>query len=295
MTRRAPLLALLATCLGAGCTDVFSLATTAQAPNDLATGGVHAPPPDLFFIPGPVLTDGGIAVGGGHDGGMLLPSSCALLPCSPSVDEGNVTFASGTLTGCHAFDTLTLTGTVRFDTFTACALSIEVAGTLDGNGGGAPERMGPGAGYICGSGGGHGGAGADPAECGPGKAYGDVTHPRETGSGGGGFGAGTGGGQIELAAGAVMLDGLIRASGTDGRGASAGGGSGGSVLIAADVVMGAGTIESRGGRGFGLGGGGGGGGRVAVLKTMGVHVPVDVAGGPSSTGPDGAAGTVTQP
>lgn len=287
MTRAVPLLVVA---LAAGCTDIFMLPVV---PRDMAMG-VLGHQPDLFFIPGPVLSDGGVPIRGSDSGGFL-PSSCALLSCSPGSDEGNVTISGGTLTGCHAYDKLIINNSVRFDTFTACALSIEIDGTLDGSGGGWPEHMGPGAGSFCGSGAGHGGAGADPAHCGAGPTYGDATHPRETGSGGGSFGGGKGGGQIELAAGTVTLNGLVRASGADGEGASAGGGSGGSVLIEADTVVGSGTIEARGGKGFGLGGAGGGGGRVAVLKTSGVVVPVDVSGGTSVIGGPGSSGTIRQP
>jgi hypothetical protein len=261
----------------------------------MATQGIVARNDLSFFLPGPVLSDGGIPVPGATDSAGLLPSSCRLLSCSPSADEGDVTVASGTLTGCHAYDKLIVSNNVRFDTFTACALSIEIDGTLDGSGGGWPEHMGPGAGSICGSGAGHGGAGADPTHCGAGAIYGDPTHPRETGSGGGSFGGGKGGGQIELAAGYVLLDGIIRANGFNGVGASAGGGSGGSVLIEADTIMGIGSIEARGGNGFGIGGGGGGGGRAALLKTAGVAIVVDVSGGQSTFGPPGSPGTLTQP
>jgi hypothetical protein len=287
VTRAVLLLALAL----AGCTDFFMLP---GAPNDLAMGGVILHQPDLFFIPGPVLSDGGVPIRGSDSGG-LLPSSCALLSCSPGSDEGNVTVTSGTLTGCHAYQKLIIGSSVLFDTFTACAISIEIDGTLDGSGGGWAQRMGPGAGSFCGSGASHGGTGADPTHCGIGPTYGDATHPRETGSGGGSFGGGKGGGQIELAAGTVLLNGLIRASGMDGEGASAGGGSGGSVLIEADTIIGSGRVEARGGKGFGLAGGGGGGGRVAVLKTMGLLIAVDVTGGDSVVGPPAAVGTVTQP
>jgi hypothetical protein len=271
-----------------GCSDIFALGGNGA---DMSAGGVLSMP-DLFFIPGPVLTDGGF---GGRDGGALLPSSCALLPCSPGSDEGDVTVSSGSLTGCHAYDHLIIGDTVRFDTFTACALTVDIGGTLDGNAGGAPERNGPGSPGLCPAGAGHGGLGADPNSCGAGMIYGDATHPRETGSGGGGFGGGRGGGQLELAAGTVTIAGLVRADGENAAGASCGGGSGGSILIAADTIVGAGSIEARGGNGFGFRGGGGGGGRVSVLKTSGVAIPVDVGGGRSTDGPDGNAGTIVQP
>ena len=295
MTCRWALLALCA----AGCSDVFALSLTghgdgAPGAGDLAAAG----DPDLGDGGG----GGGTGGGGGGDGGTVtLPAACARLSCTPATNEGDVQLddTSGTVSGCHAYDTLTITKIVHATQFLACANSIMIAGTLDANGGGSPAGMGNGAGAACAvsgaSGGGHGGAGADPAGCGGGAAFGDMTHPREPGSGGGGSGGGKGGGVLELAAGTLNLLTLIRASGTDGSGLSAGGGSGGSVLIDIDNGIGAGRIETLGGAGFGISAGGGGGGRVAIY-TGGAPVSFDVVvnGGSSTSGAAGAAGTVVK-
>jgi hypothetical protein len=275
----------------AGCTNVFSLpfgATDLSAP-DLP----GLPPGDGFFvIPNP--GDGGTVFVG--EGGVLLPSACALLPCTPPGDEGDAEIASGSVSGCHAYDKLTINNTVKTTGFSACANVITIGGALDGNDGGYNPTEGPGAGSFCGSGGSHGGAGADPAGCGAGKVYDDAVHPRQAGSGGGGLGAGRGGGQIELAAGTVNLIGLIRADGEDGFGASAGGGAGGSILIETDLLLGAGRIEALGGAGVGLRGGGGGGGRVSIVSTTATPVlDITVHGGVSSNGAlPGASGTINK-
>jgi hypothetical protein len=288
--------ALLALC-AAGCSDVFALSIEggADGPVDVGDLGSSMAGDDLAGGGG-----GGTGGGGGDGGGGVLPAACARLSCVPAMNEGDVQLDdnSGTISGCHAYKTLTITNTVRATQFLACAETINIGGAaLDATGGGSTAAMGTGAGVACAvsgaSGGGHGGAGADPAGCGGGIAFGDMTHPREPGSGGGGTNGGKGGGVIEFAAGTLNLFSIIRVNGTTGGGLSGGGGGGGSVLIDVDNGIGAGRIEAIGGAGTGISAGGGGGGRVAVYtKGAPVGFQVIVDGGPSSTGAAGGGGSV---
>ena len=99
----------------------------------------------------------------------------------------------------------------------------------------------------------------------PGGTYGDLTNPLYLGSGGGTWGGddgGDGGGRITIhASQAVVVNGAIRADGSEGKGGgAAGAGSGGSVLIHTSRLSGDGFITANGG-GQRVGGGGG---RVAI-------------------------------
>ncbi len=283
---------LLAVSLGAvhlgGCDDVFVLQGNGR---DLS--GLDG---DVWPWAGDGGTDGGdLADLAGDLTGGSLAAACARLSCTPSVDEGNLDLDSGMLSGCHAYRTVTLTGRVSVDkSLVLCAEKISITGFLTAIGGG--DASGPGAGKFCGSGGSHGGLGADPGGCGTGPVYGDPALPRTPGSGGGGGGAGEGGGVIELAADSIDLAtlALISVDGKAGGGASAGGGSGGSVLLLGGKVTGNGQISARGGLGFGLAGGGGGGGRIAIYGVdAGANVASKAGGGKSVSGGDGADGTVT--
>ena len=284
MSRRWTLLLLAC----AGCSDVFSLPL---AGGDMGHG--IATDHDM----GGVVSDGGVTL---VDGGPVLPASCAKLDCTPATMEGDVTLASGNVSGCHAYDRLTITVSVAASQYFACANTIYIAGTLDANGGGDGPELGVGAGGACAgasgaSGGGHGGRGADPGNCGGGVPFDDTQLPRKPGSGGGGDAGGVGGGVIELSCSSLNLLTLIRADGLDGDGDSGGGGAGGSVLIEADSVLGTGRIEALGGRGVGTNGGGGGGGRVAIhATTNSARFDIDVSGGASSTGSAGATGSIQQ-
>jgi hypothetical protein len=282
----------------AGCSDIFALPVAGL---DLGGGdGGSSLEHDL----GGDGNGGDLALPVGADLALdpSLPAACAMLPCRPDKNEGNVTLSGGTITGCHAYDHLLIAtlATVRAQRLFVCANDINIAGILDASGAGDSAGVGSGAGSTCNgesgaAGGGHGGGGADPAGCGGGAPFGDKTRPREPGSGGGGPGGGAGGGVIELAAPSINVLTLIRADGSDGSGASAGGGSGGSVLLEADTVLGGGGINVRGGRGAGTRGGGGGGGRVAIYAgVFGARFNIDAAGGASTSGGAGGTGTITQ-
>ena len=99
----------------------------------------------------------------------------------------------------------------------------------------------------------------------PSGTYGDLRNPLYLGSGGGTWGGddgGDGGGRITIhASQAVIVNGAIRADGSEGKGGgAAGAGSGGSVLIHTSRLSGDGFITANGG-GQRVGGGGG---RVAI-------------------------------
>ena len=269
-----------------GCDDLFVLQTNGH---DLSGPDLDG---DVWPWAGDASVDGHGDLGA--DLG-LLAAACARLSCTPTVDEGDLDLDSGTLSGCHAYRTVSLTGNVTVDkSLVMCAEKISITGFLTAIGAG--DASGPGAGKFCGSGGSHGGLGADPGSCGTGPVYGDASLPRTAGSGGGGGGAGEGGGIIELAADQIDLAtlALISVDGKAGGGASAGGGSGGSVLLLGTKVTGNGQVTARGGLGFGLAGGGGGGGRIAIYGLDPVaNISTKSSGGKSVSGGDGAMGTVT--
>jgi hypothetical protein len=288
---------LLAVCLvAAGCTDVFQLPFDGGANGDgIITVADGADLAGADFA-GEDLAGADFASG-------VLPASCARLPCVPAVNEGDVTLQGDSpVTGCHAYGTLTISQVQRAQGdeasntgFSACADTIVVSGLLTADASGYDENMGPGTGGTCGSGGSHGGIGADPLGCGTGAAYDDPNAPRQLGSGGGGIGGGRGGGAIELQATTITFApvvGVVSAIGAPGTGVSAGGGSGGSILLQADTILGAGQITAGGGLGTGFGGGGGGGGRVAIYSGAATSLSVNVSGGSTMAGGgDGTAGT----
>ena len=96
----------------------------------------------------------------------------------------------------------------------------------------------------------------------PGSTYGSVYRPQENGAGGNDV---RGGGVLKVNAGAVAVDGAIRANGED---RSGGAGAGGSIWIVTGRISGTGTIEANGGRNTQCCNyGGGGGGAVAIEYT----------------------------
>src|SRR5690606_4271351 len=138
-----------------------------------------------------------------------------------------------------------------------------------------------------GSGGSHGGLGGDYSGNGaavPNPVYGSASDPRELGSGGGAWSGagGDGGGRILVDAGAMQIDGAIRADGGISAGTISGEGSGGSVNLRTGVLAGAGPISADGGTTNGASHTGGGGGRVAIRYESGPvppQNPVSAAGG----------------
>src|SRR5204862_168165 len=84
--------------------------------------------------------------------------SCAMLPCTPAMNEGDVTLSSSdTVFGCHAYERLTIAsfGSVTAGRdpvsgigFAACAKSVLIGGSLSASGQGELPAAGPGAGRI---------------------------------------------------------------------------------------------------------------------------------------------------
>lgn len=154
---------------------------------------------------------------------------------------------------------------------------IQAGGGIDCDAAGYAQNLGPGHGnYVTtsflylGSGGGHGGYGADSVSnaAAGGTTYDSTTSPADAGSGGGGLFpnaiGGSGGGYINLrVTGAFQLDGVISANGGNGSNGG-GGGAGGGLNLNVGSLTGAGRITANGGNGGLNSGGGGGGGRIAL-------------------------------
>ncbi len=180
---------------------------------------------------------------------------------------------------------------------------VEEDAFIDVTGRGYPAMQGPGAGGSSGwpsnggGGGSHGGVGGtgNGGNLG-GPVYGSATAPVMLGSGGGDApygGPGSGGGAIRLVVEeALIIDGEIRADGTDG--STGGGGSGGSIWITASEVSGNGIISANGGQATHTGkGAGGGGGRIAIyVESTWTFAGTHQAFGGSGTSTDGGCGTV---
>jgi hypothetical protein len=137
---------------------------------------------------------------------------------------------------------------------------IEPSGHIDANGRGYGAGSGPYSGSP-GAGGSHGGVGSGGID-----AYGSITQPVTSGSGGywnGDSPGGAGGGAIRLnVAGTLTVNGYIEANGLIGS-YWGGGGAGGSIWLTAGTLTGTGKIHAMGGESGG-GGGSGGGGRIAL-------------------------------
>lgn len=180
-------------------------------------------------------------------------------------------------------------------------LTVETGGAINASGRGYGPATGPGKGFsagspLSGSGGGHGGfGGTNSGNAIAGAAYGGTEVPTDKGSGGGaGFAGpgGSGGGAMKLTVGgALRVDGLIAADGASATNSRSGGGAGGSVWLLPQALLGTGTISAHGGAGEPVHGGGGGGGHISVLcATNAFTGSVLARGGPGAQ--RGGAGTV---
>jgi hypothetical protein len=187
------------------------------------------------------------------------------------------------------------------------AIDVSGKGLLGGSGGGnvpgetfdasgAIVAGAAGSSYWCGSGGSYGGSGVSTSGGPTNSAYGWLEDPRQVGSGGGGsdYAGGNGGGRVRMVAGALVLNGVVRANG----GApirSAGGGSGGGIRVEVGSLSGSGQMWASGGNGPSNCGGAGGGGRIAIYYDV-MTLPegnVVAAGGSGGGLPQsGGAGTV---
>ncbi len=177
-------------------------------------------------------------------------------------------------------------GTANTGYLEVSAPSVNIDGTIDGDGRGyrgSPPPLGgdgegPGGGSNPGGGGGYGGAGGASGWGNPGgPSYGTDYGPDiQMGSGGahqsGGDG-GNGGAMFKCVAGDVSITGAVNCDGEDGEDVASmdggGAGSGGGVYIQAPEIFLSGNVYARGGDGGDCptrrGGGGGGGGRVKFI------------------------------
>ena len=173
-------------------------------------------------------------------------------------------------------------------------------------GGGYGAATGPGAGSNGiaatdhrGNGGAHGGSGGagyqSPAD--GTNAYGSITQPTTSGSGGGNFTGsalhgGAGGGAIKLTVGGVLsiTDACYLNTDANASDSQSGAGAGGSIWVTAGTISGSGGIVARGGYGNGSGGGGGGGRIALYYGTNSFTGGVLAYGGPGHN--YGGAGTV---
>ena len=183
--------------------------------------------------------------------------------------------------------------------------SLAAGSSINVDGCGYPQDIGPGAGTwsgaYYGSGAGHGGVGGWSLQgsSGPGGIYDSLYAPTDFGSGGGhpwSGNAGSGGGAVRLSvAGELRVDGTISANATSSTDGGGGGGSGGSVYLTTGTLVGNGFISVRGGDGGAGVGGGGAGGRVAIYhqgSTGSITSQIDRTGGTSAQGQAGGWGTI---
>ncbi|WP_413574764.1 beta strand repeat-containing protein [Bdellovibrio sp. HCB290] len=152
----------------------------------------------------------------------------------------------------------------------AASVTVGAGSSLNANGMGYNNGLGPGAGGIgnaAGGGGGYGGAGGNGNNGSGGSTYGFVINPYHIGSSGGNsttgsatdiIGSAGGGAIILVVPGIIQNDGTISANGVNGT-SYVGAGSGGSVSITAGTVQGSGYIRANGGVASSMRGGGGGG------------------------------------
>lgn len=208
--------------------------------------------------------------------------------------------------------------------------SIEIVGTLTGNGKGhwggnypSPDHLsgyGPGGspGALSNEkgtgGGGYGGAGgtggsSSGSDGAGGSTYGSSTSVDCRYGSGSGYADTTrgakGGGAVKLIAVTIIISGTVTVNGANGTGTSndgAGGGSGGGIaIIGNDVDLTNGTVTANGGNGYNSSdhdGGGGGGGRIKVhysasYTTIGSTITASGGSDNGGYGTNGSAGTTT--
>ncbi|HEU4886969.1 MAG TPA: Ig-like domain-containing protein, partial [Thermoanaerobaculia bacterium] len=192
-------------------------------------------------------------------------------------DDKIVAIKSGTVTiaGPHRFKALLLLGTATLThaaasgqtvsriEMTADDVFVECGATFDANGQGyAANTTYPGASLPSAAGAGshigYGGRAANINGTVVASTFGSVYSPQEAGGGGENTDFGrAGGGIIQINAGTIVNDGVIRAQGKDDSGGATRGGGGGSIWITATTIGGIGTVDARGGNGYYTGGGGG--------------------------------------
>ncbi len=195
---------------------------------------------------------------------MIYPNATLALNTTEQVVVSTLTMYSGSLL-THSSNSATMQYVVNLKVVNTFDLQAGSSITVDGLG--YANGYGPGKGLVNGlhgSGGGHGGQGANSSVSG-GAAYDLLANPTDLGSGGGGGSKGAGGGgAVILKVGTFNVDGCVSANGVNDGASYTGGGAGGTINIAAGDLSGTGILNVNGG-GTGYDGGSGGGGRIAVL------------------------------
>lgn len=238
---------------------------------------------------------GGAGGSAGSAGSAGTGGGTAIGPCDAIIEDdalGCNGFGAATITanttwsaGCQEYTNLVIDAvTVTADTdpfgkpttIIADTIELKLGATLTATGKGYAKGTGPGKGNTInqyGSGGGHGGKGADRGTAVGGVVYGDRMLPTTAGSGGGigtGNTGGAGGGALRLCARqSLIVNGSIL---SDGGGSGPGGaGAGGSLLLISPLISGAGALSAKGGLAeypaCGGVGASGGGGRIALRAT----------------------------
>ncbi|HJN12282.1 MAG TPA: hypothetical protein QF564_26600 [Pirellulaceae bacterium] len=266
--------------------------------------------PDILDGDGDALNQDGDATGGETPDDQFtitLVSEPLLIAADDQSMDGNNLLLFGhqaTIDGQHQFANVSILGgaavthsaTTATDAF---EIAWDISGRLLVDGTSSIDVTGRGVqgGGALGAGGSHAGLGGGVTID---DSHGDLSDPRDAGSGGAGSGGGSGGGVVRITTSSAQIDGTIRADGADGidfgLAQVGGGGSGGSVLLDVSSLSGGGAISADGGDGsFRAGTGGGGGGRVAVeygTSTFDVDDITAHAGGDSGADPAGGVGTV---
>jgi hypothetical protein len=262
---------------------------------------------DWGILPG-ALTNGGSArftAGSGTDGDLTISNYTLFLEWGWETNRlkaGTVTIRNnGKITHLWNTDT-TEPWAPDGGIFIECSnLTVATGGQINGDGLGYfgqsnTNGYGPGHGYsgpqgvMRGGGGGYGGMGGQgyASAAYGGSTYDPAANPTNPGSAGGGGNSnpgGSGGGYARIvAAGTVIVDGLISMNGYAAPETYAAGGSGGGVYIQCQNLTGRGTICANGNNG-GASGGGGGGGRIAIFMR---HAPFYTSGNLISNAVNGA-------
>ena len=222
-----------------------------------------------------IFTSNTVITNSSYDGQDIVISGCTVTANgshnfnSLQVTNGGVLTHSATTTAQEYSLQITLTSTLVVDVTSAIDVSGKgyLPGYTLGN-----TAQGTNVGSV--AGGSYGGLGSAQSL----KAtdvYGDYRNPNELGSGGnnsthGGNGCTSGGGLVRIEAGAMTLDGVIRADSPDTGfgGAWCAGGSGGGIMLNVGTLAGGGSISANGGTGSGIAPASGGGGRVAIYYSV---------------------------
>ncbi|HEU4887567.1 MAG TPA: family 16 glycoside hydrolase, partial [Thermoanaerobaculia bacterium] len=224
------------------------------------TGPVAAGANATFNYP---INGTNVALGGNITVGAVTAQTLTLntgVVATNSVTSTSATMKNGAM--LQPWPYTTATGPNALKVNVSGTLTIEGGATIDANGlGYAAHTTYPGASLPTQAGAGsHIGYGGRAANLNGvvASTFGSVYFPQEAGGGGEDASNGRpGGGIIQINAGTIVNDGVIRAQGRDDSGGSTRGDGGGSIWITATTIGGNGTVDARGGNAYYTGGGGG--------------------------------------